>query len=161
MVCKAVAVNINWHLTESITYHYSLHGFQAGRSTGTATLEVKLRQQVTSMREDVLNAIFQRRRWCSIAGKEDYPGKRWQTKADGGGTCPAECEVIMLLCGRQDGGLHQPGGAPYLVWHADEILQLGGTEDKHQENRGYGVPTIPGVWGTGIQSLNTEYYGGG
>ena len=45
-------------LPASIIYHDSLHGFRAGRCTGTATLEVKLLQKVTAMREEVLHAIF-------------------------------------------------------------------------------------------------------
>ena len=35
-----------------------LHGFWAGRGTGTATLEAKLIQQLASMREEVLYVIF-------------------------------------------------------------------------------------------------------
>ena len=50
MVCKMMAVILNHHFTASTAYHDSFHGFQAGRRTGTATLEVKLLQQVTSMR---------------------------------------------------------------------------------------------------------------
>ena len=47
---KAVAVILNHRFTVSITYHNSLHSFQAGRGTGTVTLEVKLLQQVTVLR---------------------------------------------------------------------------------------------------------------
>ena len=50
VVCKAVAVVLNCRFAASITYHDSLHGFREVRGTGTATLEVKLLQQVTSMR---------------------------------------------------------------------------------------------------------------
>ena len=39
---KAVAVILDCRFNASITYHNSLHGFQAGCGTGTATLEVKL-----------------------------------------------------------------------------------------------------------------------
>ena len=49
---------LNRRLTASIAYHNSLHGFQAGRGTGTATLEAKLLQQLASMREEVLYVIF-------------------------------------------------------------------------------------------------------
>ena len=49
---------INRRFTASITYHNSLHGFWAGRGTGTATLEVKLLQNLTAMREEVLHSIF-------------------------------------------------------------------------------------------------------
>ena len=58
VVWKAVAVVLNRHFTASITYHDSLHGFQAGRGTGTSTLKVKLLQQVTAMREAVLHTIL-------------------------------------------------------------------------------------------------------
>ena len=47
---KVVAVIINRRFTSSITYHDVLHGFRAGRGTGTATLEAKLIQQLASMR---------------------------------------------------------------------------------------------------------------
>ena len=49
---------LNFRLTASITYHNPLHGFWVGRGTGTATLEVKLLQQVAALREAVLHAIF-------------------------------------------------------------------------------------------------------
>ena len=39
---KVVSVIPNLRFTSSITYHDALHGFRAGRSTGTATLEAKL-----------------------------------------------------------------------------------------------------------------------
>ena len=41
---KFVAVILNRRLTSSITFHDVLHGFRAGRGTGTATLEAKLLQ---------------------------------------------------------------------------------------------------------------------
>ena len=47
---KIVAVILNLRLTSSITFHDVLHGFQAGRGTGTATLEAKLLQQLAAMR---------------------------------------------------------------------------------------------------------------
>ena len=50
LVWKAVAVILNFRFTASTTYHESLHGFQAGRGTGTVNLEVKLIHQVTAMR---------------------------------------------------------------------------------------------------------------
>ena len=55
---KVVAVILNQHFTSSITYHDGLHGFQASRGTGTATLEAKLLQQIAAMREEVLYVIF-------------------------------------------------------------------------------------------------------
>ena len=50
---KVVAVILNLRLTSSITFHDVLHGFLAGRGTGTATLEAKLLQQLAAMREEV------------------------------------------------------------------------------------------------------------
>ena len=45
---KAVAVILNCCFNASITYHKSFHGLQAGHSTGTATVKVKLLWQVTA-----------------------------------------------------------------------------------------------------------------
>ena len=58
VVWKAVAKILNFRFTASINYHNSLHGFRAGRSTGTATLEVKLIHQVSAMMEAVIHTIF-------------------------------------------------------------------------------------------------------
>ena len=55
---KVVAVILNRRFTSSITYHNALHGFRAGRGTGTATLEAKLLQHLADMREEVLYVIF-------------------------------------------------------------------------------------------------------
>ena len=55
---KVVAAILNLHFTSSITYHDALHGFRAGRGTGTATLEAKLLQQLAAMREEVLYVIY-------------------------------------------------------------------------------------------------------
>ena len=55
---KVVAVILNRRFTSSITYHNSLHGFQASCGTGTTTLEVKLLQKVVALREAVIHAIF-------------------------------------------------------------------------------------------------------
>ena len=55
---KVVAVILNRRFTSSITFHDVLHGFRAGRGTGTATLEAKLLQQLAAMREEVLYVIF-------------------------------------------------------------------------------------------------------
>ena len=41
---KVVAEILHRRLKTSITYHDFLHGFWAGRGTGTATLEAKLLQ---------------------------------------------------------------------------------------------------------------------
>ena len=58
VIWKVVAVILNRRLTSSITFHDVLHGFRAGRGTGTATLEAKLLQQLAAMREEVLYVIF-------------------------------------------------------------------------------------------------------
>ena len=58
VVWKAVELILNCRFTASITYHDSLHGFREVRGTGTATLEVKIIQQVTFMRKAVLHTIF-------------------------------------------------------------------------------------------------------
>ena len=55
---KVVAEILHLRLTTAITYHNTLHGFRAGRGTGTATLEVNLLQQLAAMREEVLYVIF-------------------------------------------------------------------------------------------------------
>ena len=55
---KVVAAILNRRFTSSITYHDDLHGFRAGRGTGTATLEAKLLQQFAALREEVLCVIF-------------------------------------------------------------------------------------------------------
>ena len=54
VIWKVVAVILNRPFTSSITYHDVLHGFQAGRGMGTATLEAKQIQQLAAMREEVL-----------------------------------------------------------------------------------------------------------
>ena len=51
---KVVAAILNCRLMASITFHNFLHGFRAGRGTGTATLEAKLLQQLAALREEVL-----------------------------------------------------------------------------------------------------------
>ena len=55
---KAVAVILNRRFTASIIYHNSLHRFWSGCGTGTATLEVKMIQNFSALRESVLRAIF-------------------------------------------------------------------------------------------------------
>ena len=53
-----VVAILNCRFTASITYHDFLHGFWAGRGTGTPTLEAKLLQQLAALREEVLYVIF-------------------------------------------------------------------------------------------------------
>ena len=55
---KVVAKFLNRRLTASITYHDFLHGFRAGRGTGTTTLKEKLLQQLAVLREEVLYVIL-------------------------------------------------------------------------------------------------------
>ena len=55
---KVVAVILHRRLTAGIKLHDALHGFREGHGTGTATLEAKLLQQLSSMREEVLYVIF-------------------------------------------------------------------------------------------------------
>ena len=55
---KAVTSLLNLRLTSAITYHNALHGFWAGRGTGTSDLEAKLPPKLTTMREAVLFEIF-------------------------------------------------------------------------------------------------------
>ena len=49
---------MNRWLTSDIMYHDVLHGFRAGRETGTAALEAKMLQQLMSMRQAVLFEVF-------------------------------------------------------------------------------------------------------
>ena len=55
---KVVAVILHRRLTAGIKFHDALHGFREGRGTATATLEAKLLQQLSAMREEVLYVIF-------------------------------------------------------------------------------------------------------
>ena len=55
---NVVAAILHCRLTTAITYHNFLHSFREGRSTGTATLEAKLLQQLAARREEVLYVIF-------------------------------------------------------------------------------------------------------
>ena len=55
---KVMAVILHCRLTAGIKLHDALHGFREGRGTGTATLEAKLIQQLSAMREEVLYVIF-------------------------------------------------------------------------------------------------------
>ena len=51
VIWKVVAEILNCRLTASIAYHDFLHGFRAGRGTGTSTLKAKLLQQLAALRE--------------------------------------------------------------------------------------------------------------
>ena len=50
VVLKAEVVILDRPFTASTIYQDSLHGFQVDYGTGTATLEVKLLQHLTTMR---------------------------------------------------------------------------------------------------------------
>ena len=58
VIWKAVAMILNICFIATITYHDFLHGFRAGHGMGTATLKIKLLQQVAALREEVLHTIF-------------------------------------------------------------------------------------------------------
>ena len=58
MICKVIAIIIELLMEESIKFHDALHGFRMHRGTGTATLEAKLLQNISSMRLEVLYDIF-------------------------------------------------------------------------------------------------------
>ena len=49
---------INRRLFSSISFHDVMHSFCEGRGMGTATLEAKLLQHLTDMKEAVLHSIF-------------------------------------------------------------------------------------------------------
>ena len=53
-----MAAILNRRFTASIAFHKFLHGFLAGRRTGTSTLEAKLLQQLAALREEVMYVIF-------------------------------------------------------------------------------------------------------
>ena len=55
---KVVAAILHLRLTTAITYHDFLNGFRAGRGTGTDTLEAKIIQQLSAIREEFLYVIF-------------------------------------------------------------------------------------------------------
>ena len=55
---KVVTVIINRCLTNSIAFQDILLGFRSGCGTGTASLKVKLIQQLSEKREEVLYEIF-------------------------------------------------------------------------------------------------------
>ena len=53
VIWKVVAAILHSWLTASITYHDFLHGFRAGRGTGTSTLKAKLIRHLSALREEV------------------------------------------------------------------------------------------------------------
>ena len=55
---KVVEAILNCRLTASITFHDFIHGFQASRGTGTATLKAKMLQNLSALSEEVMYVIF-------------------------------------------------------------------------------------------------------
>ena len=55
---KVVAAILDIRLVASITLHNFLHGFCAGRGTGTGPLGDKLFQQLATLREEFMYMIF-------------------------------------------------------------------------------------------------------
>jgi exonuclease III len=58
VIWKLIAAIINERLKESIDFHDALHGFRAGRGTGTATIEAKLCQQLAAIKQVPLYQIY-------------------------------------------------------------------------------------------------------
>ena len=46
---KVVEAIINIHLQDSIHFHDALHGFHVGKVTGTATMYIKITQELSSV----------------------------------------------------------------------------------------------------------------
>ena len=55
---EVVAAVLNFWLTASITFQDSFHRFQEGCGMGTVTLEAKLLEQLSALREEVMCVIF-------------------------------------------------------------------------------------------------------
>ena len=55
---KSISGIINFRILSSIQFHDAVHGFHAGRGTGTTTLKTKLIQNLIVMRETVLHSIL-------------------------------------------------------------------------------------------------------
>ena len=58
VVRKVVMVIINFRLSNNISFHDVLHGFWEGRGMENTSLEAKILQHLTAMREEVLYKIF-------------------------------------------------------------------------------------------------------
>ena len=86
VVWKAVTVILNFCFTPSITYHDSLHGFRSGRSTGTASLEVKLIQKAMAMLEEVDKLYSWTYTRCITPWKGPGSWRLWKDMAWGLGT---------------------------------------------------------------------------
>ena len=57
-VSVVALTSIYANISASISFHDIIHGFQAGRGTGMASLDNKLVHRLTSMREEFLYVIF-------------------------------------------------------------------------------------------------------
>ena len=91
-----VAEILNRWLAASITYHDFLHGFWAGRGTGTATLEAKLLQQLVALREEVLYMIF-----LDLHRAYDALDRsRCLVILEGYGVGPRSCRLLWTYWGR-------------------------------------------------------------
>ena len=55
---KVISGIINFRISSSIQFHDALHGFRAGRGTGTSNPKAKLLQQLIATREVVLHSIL-------------------------------------------------------------------------------------------------------
>ena len=55
---KAVSGVANFWIGAVVDLHDMLHGFKAGRGTGTASLEARIIHQITEMGEEVLYKFF-------------------------------------------------------------------------------------------------------
>ena len=55
---KNVSGILNRRLMMVIVYHDTLYGFYSGRETGNTSLEVRMFQNMVSLREEVLYEIF-------------------------------------------------------------------------------------------------------
>jgi hypothetical protein len=58
VIYKLISSIINRRLACSVKFHDSIHGFRAGRGTGTAILEAKLLMQLTQRTHKPLFMIF-------------------------------------------------------------------------------------------------------
>jgi hypothetical protein len=58
VIWKLIASIINARLKVTINFHDTLHGFRAGRGTGTATIEAKLCQQMATIQQVPLFQIY-------------------------------------------------------------------------------------------------------
>ena len=58
LLWKAISGIINHWILSSIQVHDDLHGFLAGRGTGTTTIKAKMIQQIIATRETFPHSIF-------------------------------------------------------------------------------------------------------